>query len=69
MRLHTSLLAVLLLAALVVEAAGKPAAAPPAATVLATNVQVIAYYFHGTVRCETCLKIGFQLRGRPGIVP
>jgi len=27
-----------------------------------TNVQVIAYYFHGTVRCETCLKIEKQAR-------
>ena len=27
-----------------------------------TNVQVIAYYLHGTVRCETCLKIEKQAR-------
>jgi hypothetical protein len=25
-----------------------------------TNHQVIAYYFHGTIRCETCLKIERQ---------
>lgn len=62
MRLHTSLLAVLLLAASVVVAADKPAAAPPAAAERAANVQVIAYYFHGTVRCETCLKIEQQTR-------
>jgi thioredoxin 1 len=31
-----------------------PAGRPAAAT--AAN-QVVAYYFHGTVRCETCLKI------------
>lgn len=28
----------------------------------APGVQVIAYYFHGTVRCETCLKIENQAR-------
>ncbi len=28
----------------------------------ATNVQVIAYYFHGTIRCETCQKIEKQAR-------
>lgn len=30
--------------------------APPSGNAQTTN-QVIAYYFHGTVRCETCLKI------------
>jgi hypothetical protein len=38
----------------------------PAATVgetgQATNRQVVAYYFHGTIRCETCLKIEKQAR-------
>ena len=34
----------------------KPAA-PAATTTNAPSVQVIAYYFHGTVRCETCQKI------------
>lgn len=27
-----------------------------------TNAQVVAYYFHGTVRCETCLRIEKQAR-------
>ncbi len=26
------------------------------------STQVIAYYFHGTIRCETCLKIETQAR-------
>jgi hypothetical protein len=39
----------------------KPAAPAPAAT-NAPNQQVIAYYFHGTVRCETCQKIERQAR-------
>lgn len=34
--------------------------APPATTTNAPSVQVIAYYFHGTVRCETCQKIEKQ---------
>ena len=56
MRLYTSLLAVLLVA-LLVGAAEEPAANPTAEAKRAPNVQVIAYYFHGTVRCETCLNI------------
>jgi hypothetical protein len=31
-------------------------------TTNALSQQVIAYYFHGTVRCETCLKIEQQAR-------
>jgi hypothetical protein len=42
----------------------KPAPGAPIAPVavdpLAETTQVIAYYFHGTVRCETCLKIEKQ---------
>jgi hypothetical protein len=34
--------------------------APVAAGRLADTTQVIAYYFHGTVRCETCLKMEKQ---------
>jgi len=34
----------------------------PAAAAKRTNDQVIAYYFHGTIRCETCLKIENQAR-------
>jgi hypothetical protein len=46
-------------------AADKPQAKPsaPAATPSAsTNAEVVAYYFHGTIRCETCLKIEKQAR-------
>ncbi len=52
--------AALLVAAAVGTAtsAEKPAAPVPAAK--ATKTQVIAYYFHGTIRCETCLKIEKQ---------
>jgi hypothetical protein len=56
---------VLLVAVAFAKAADKPdgkPATPAAATTNATNVQVIAYYFHGTVRCETCLKIERQAR-------
>jgi len=55
----------LLLAATTVAFAGeKPDSKPSAPVVLATNAtsQVIAYYFHVTVRCETCLKIEKQAR-------
>src|ERR1017187_332924 len=31
-------------------------------TTNAPGQQVIAYYFHGTVRCETCLKIEKQAK-------
>ena len=40
--------------------AEKPAA--PAPVVKGTKTQVIAYYFHATIRCETCLKIEKQAR-------
>jgi len=32
------------------------------AATAAPSAQVIAYYFHGTIRCETCLKIEKQAR-------
>jgi hypothetical protein len=50
-------LATLLLVAMVggLAAAETPAGPGPAAN--GTNVQVVAYYFHGTIRCETCRKI------------
>jgi hypothetical protein len=41
--------------------ASAKATKPPTAA-LATNTQVIAYYFHATIRCETCLKIERQAR-------
>jgi len=34
----------------------------PATAAKGTNEQVIAYYFHGTIRCGTCLKIEKQAR-------
>lgn len=39
----------------------KPATPPPGAT-NAPSPQVVAYYFHGTIRCETCLKIEKQAK-------
>ena len=48
-----------------VRAADKPNAKPSAPAVTTTNtpsVQVIAYYFHGTVRCVECLKIERKAR-------
>lgn len=43
------------------ETQAKPSIPVVTATVPMTN-QVIAYYFHGTVRCETCLKIEKQAK-------
>lgn len=40
---------------------GEPGA-PAAVDRLAETTQVIAYYFHGTIRCETCLRIEKQAR-------
>ena len=54
------LLVVATLPALAADSPGdKPSVTAPAAT-NALSQQVIAYYFHGTVRCETCLKIEKQ---------
>jgi hypothetical protein len=53
--------ALVLAVAGVVGAAEKPKV-PSGETGQATNAQVVAYYFHGTVRCETCLKIEKQAR-------
>ena len=56
----------LLLAAVtaVTAAADRTVVTPPTprAIAKATNTQVIAYYFHGTVRCETCQRIERQAR-------
>lgn len=55
----------LLVATAFANAAEKPDTkplAPAATTTNAPSVQVIAYYFHGTVRCETCQKIERQAR-------
>ncbi len=51
----------LLAAAGLMGAAEKPKV-PAGETAKGTNVQVVAYYFHGTIRCETCLKIEKQAR-------
>ncbi len=53
----------LIVAAVSAVAADSPNPKPsaPAAT-NAPSQQVIAYYFHGTVRCETCLKIEQQAK-------
>jgi hypothetical protein len=37
-----------------------PAVAPAAAERVAETERVMAYYFHRTVRCETCLRIEKQ---------
>ena len=62
----TLTVALLMIAATAIAfAAEKPDAkpTPPAATATkASGGQVIAYYFHGTIRCETCLKIEKQAR-------
>ena len=38
----------------------EPSAPPAALERVAETTEVIAYYFHGTVRCETCQKIEKQ---------
>ena len=56
---------VLAVAAGTLGAADKPQAKPSARAVTpsaSTNAEVVAYYFHGTIRCETCLKIEKQAR-------
>jgi hypothetical protein len=64
--MRRSSLAALFLAVVagVVTAADKPVvnSPVPAATPKATNAQVVAYYFHGSIRCETCQKIEKQAR-------
>jgi hypothetical protein len=57
-----SFLVALLLAATAGAGAAADTPPAPAATAKGTNEQVIAYYFHGTIRCETCLKIEKQAR-------
>ena len=55
----------LVVAAVSAVAADSPSPKPSAPATAATNTpnqQVIAYYFHGTVRCETCLKIEKQAK-------
>ncbi|ODU25234.1 MAG: hypothetical protein ABS95_00455 [Verrucomicrobia bacterium SCN 57-15] len=64
---RTTILIGLLLAAVVTSAiaADQPEAKPSAlatATTNAPNEQVIAYYFHGTIRCVECLKIERRAR-------
>lgn len=53
----------LLVSSALANAAEKSEAKPSTPTAKTTNapsVQVIAYYFHGTLRCETCQKIERQ---------
>jgi hypothetical protein len=60
--LFTALL--LLVTAALSNAAEKPdtKSETPTAATNAPSVQVIAYYFHGTLRCMECLKIERQAR-------
>src|SRR5665647_1978553 len=56
-------LGLLLIAAMLpAGAADSPNPKPAAPATNAPSQQVIAYYFHGTVRCETCLKIEQQAK-------
>jgi len=52
----------LLLAAAGLMGAAEEPKVPAGKTAKGTNVQVVAYYFHGTIRCETCLQIEKQAR-------
>jgi hypothetical protein len=61
MKLRRFLLALLLISATGL-AVGAEKTPPPAAADKGTNVLFIAYYFHGAIRCETCLKIEKQAR-------
>jgi len=66
MKLRNFLASLILLAAVIsADAADKTEAKPAMPSPPETNtpsVQVVAYYFHGTVRCETCQKIERQAR-------
>jgi hypothetical protein len=66
MKIKSFLIGLVLFAAITLApAAEKIDLKPPTTTPTATSnagVQVIAYYFHGTVRCETCQKIERQAR-------
>jgi hypothetical protein len=55
----------LVVAVVAAVASDSPNLKPSEPALAATNApgrQVIAYYFHGTVRCETCLKIEQQAK-------
>jgi thiol-disulfide isomerase/thioredoxin len=65
MKLIENLMRLLLLAAIPAAFAEEKIESKTSAPIgLTTNStsQVIAYYFHGTIRCETCLKIEKQAR-------
>jgi hypothetical protein len=56
---------VLAVTAVSVMAADSPSPGPSTSVPATTNTpnqQIIAYYFHGTIRCETCLKIERQAK-------
>ncbi len=40
-----------------------PLAVPATQSAAVETLQVVAYYFHGTVRCETCLRVEKQAEG------
>ena len=56
------LLAVAAVSAVTADSSSPKPSVPPPATTNAPSQKVIAYYFHGTVRCETCLKIEKQAK-------
>lgn len=63
MPLNRNLLSLgLLLAAMAVSAVAADSSNPTPAATNAPGRQVIAYYFHGTLRCETCQKIEQQAK-------
>jgi hypothetical protein len=57
------MMAILIMATAIIAAKDQTTPKSPAiVTTSATNIQVIAYYFHGTMRCESCLRIEQQAR-------
>jgi hypothetical protein len=56
------LLVAVALSAVAADSPGPKPSAPATTATNAPNPQVIAYYFHGTVRCETCQKIEQQAK-------
>lgn len=62
MYLFTAFLALLLLAVPGVASTDDSDTTPPAVAARVANAEIVAYYFHGSVRCPTCLKIERQAR-------
>lgn len=62
MYLYTGLLAVFLLAVPAVASTADSDTTPSTVVARVAKAHIVVYYFHGSVRCPTCLKIERQAR-------